>query len=47
MHKRWMEGPAYREAYEALEEEFALTAAAINARNLEELQNDLRQEHDQ
>jgi hypothetical protein len=31
MHEKWMEKPSYREAYEALEEEFALAAAAIDA----------------
>jgi len=42
-----MEAPAYRKAYEALDEEFALAAAATDARNLQELQNDRRQEYDQ
>jgi hypothetical protein len=32
MHRKWMEEPAYRRAYDALEEEFALAAAAIDAR---------------
>jgi len=32
MHEKWMEEPAYRAEYEALEEEFALAAAAIAAR---------------
>jgi len=32
MHEKWMEKPAYREAHEALEEEFALAAAVIDAR---------------
>ena len=36
MHKKWMEKPPYREAYEALEEEFALAAAAIDASALQE-----------
>jgi hypothetical protein len=43
MHKKWMAEPAYREAYEALEEEFAL--AAIDARNAESLVDDQLQEH--
>ena len=33
MHKRWMKNPKYRKAYEALEEEFVLAAAVIDARN--------------
>src|SRR5580693_3444382 len=33
MHKRWMKEPKYRKAYEALEEEFALASALIEARN--------------
>jgi ribosome-binding protein aMBF1 (putative translation factor) len=33
MHKKWMKEPAYRRAYDALEEEFALAAAVIDARN--------------
>jgi len=33
MHKTWMKRPAYRKAYDALEEEFALAAAVIDARN--------------
>ena len=44
MHEKWMEAPAYRKAYEAIDEEFALAAAAIDARNLQELKNDRRQE---
>ncbi len=32
LHERWMEDPAYREAYEALEEEFTLASALIEAR---------------
>jgi len=30
MHKKWMEEPAYRSAYEELEEEFALSDAVID-----------------
>jgi transcriptional regulator with XRE-family HTH domain len=33
LHKKWMERPKYRKAYEALEEEFALASAVIAARN--------------
>jgi transcriptional regulator with XRE-family HTH domain len=33
MHERWMKKPSYRKAYDALEEEFALAAAVIDARN--------------
>lgn len=33
MHKRWMEEPKYRKAYEALEDEFAVAKAVIAARN--------------
>jgi transcriptional regulator with XRE-family HTH domain len=33
MHKRWMREPKYRNAYEALEEEFVLASAVIDARN--------------
>jgi ribosome-binding protein aMBF1 (putative translation factor) len=33
MHRRWMEEPEYRKAYEALEGEFALAEAVIDARN--------------
>lgn len=33
MHKRWMKDPSYRKAYDALEEEFALAGAVIDARN--------------
>jgi len=36
LHEKWMEKPAYREAYEALEEEFALAAAAIDANGAQE-----------
>ena len=31
MHEKWMEKLSYREAYEALQEEFALAAAAMDA----------------
>jgi transcriptional regulator with XRE-family HTH domain len=33
MHKRWMEEPEYRKAYEALEGEFGLAKAELEARN--------------
>ena len=33
LHKKWMKGPKYRKAYEALEEEFVLASAVIDARN--------------
>jgi transcriptional regulator with XRE-family HTH domain len=33
MHKKWMKEPKYRKAYKALEEEFALASAVIDARN--------------
>src|SRR5438477_1972636 len=32
MHKKWMKQPKYRQAYEALEEEFALASAVLDAR---------------
>ena len=32
LHKEWLKKPAYRLEYEALEEEFSLTAALIDAR---------------
>lgn len=32
LHADWMQDPAYREAYDALEEEFALAQAIIEAR---------------
>ena len=32
LHKKWMKNPKYRREYEALEEEFSLTAALIEAR---------------
>ena len=32
LHKGWMKNPAYRREYDALEEEFSLTAALIEAR---------------
>ena len=32
LHKEWMEDPKYRREYEALEEEFSLVAALIEAR---------------
>ncbi len=33
LHKKWMKEPKYRKAYEALEDEFALASALIDARN--------------
>jgi len=33
MHKKWMRQPKYRKAYEALEKEFVLASAMIDARN--------------
>ena len=32
LHKKWMKEPGYRKEYEALEEEFALTAEVAKAR---------------
>ncbi len=32
LHERWMKSAGYRHEYEALEEEFSLTAALIDAR---------------
>ena len=32
LHKKWMNNPKYRREYEALEEEFSLAAALIEAR---------------
>ena len=32
LHKSWMKNPTYRREYEALEEEFSLAAALIEAR---------------
>jgi transcriptional regulator with XRE-family HTH domain len=33
LHKKWVKEPKYRKAYEALEKEFALASAVIDARN--------------
>ena len=33
LHKGWMKDPKYRREYQALEEEFSLTAAMIEARS--------------
>jgi ribosome-binding protein aMBF1 (putative translation factor) len=33
MHKKWINGPKYRKAYEALENELAVAKAVIAARN--------------
>jgi transcriptional regulator with XRE-family HTH domain len=33
LHKKWMTNPAYRRAYSALEEEFSLAGAFIEARS--------------
>src|SRR5437660_8743167 len=32
LHKKWMKNPKYRREYEALDEEFSLAAAMIEAR---------------
>jgi len=32
LHKKWMKNPKYRKEYEALEEEFSLISALIEAR---------------
>ena len=32
LHAKWLSGPAYRDAYEALDDEFELAAAMIEAR---------------
>ena len=45
MHEKWMEKPAYRQVYEALEEEFALAAAVIDARNAKTLPDNGSREH--
>jgi hypothetical protein len=41
MHKRWMDEPEYRNAYNALEEEFGLAKAVIEARNRQAAESDL------
>ncbi len=33
VHKKWLQDPTYREAYDSLAEEFALAAAVIEARS--------------
>jgi len=33
LHKKWLNKPGYKRAYDALEEEFSLTAALIEARS--------------
>lgn len=33
LHKKWLSKPGYKRAYDALEEEFSLTAALIEARS--------------
>lgn len=33
LHKKWMENPEYRKAYEELDEEFSLASALIEARS--------------
>lgn len=33
MHRTWMKEPKYRKAYEALEDEFVMASAVIDARN--------------
>jgi ribosome-binding protein aMBF1 (putative translation factor) len=32
LHQRWLDDPEYKDAYDALEEEFSLAAALIEAR---------------
>lgn len=32
LHKKWLKQPKYKKAYEALEEEFALASAVVDAR---------------
>jgi hypothetical protein len=32
LHRKWMKKPGYRNAYNALEEEFALAAAVLHVR---------------
>ncbi len=33
LHKKWMKSPKYRKAFEALEEEFVLASAILDARS--------------
>jgi len=33
MHKKWLKEPKYRQAYKALEKEFALASTVMDARN--------------
>ena len=33
MHKKWLKEPKYKEAYDALEEEFVLAGAVMDVRN--------------
>jgi transcriptional regulator with XRE-family HTH domain len=33
LHKKWLKDPAYKKEYDALEEEFALASALIEARS--------------
>lgn len=33
LHKKWIKEPKYRKAYEALEKEFVLASAVMDARN--------------
>jgi len=33
LHEKWMKEPEYRQAYDALEEEFALASALLKARD--------------
>jgi hypothetical protein len=37
LHKKWMNEPTYRKAYEVLEEEFVFASAVIDVRNCERL----------
>ena len=45
MHKKWMKQPAYRKAYDALEEEFALAAAVIATRKPQTRLHNSSREH--
>lgn len=37
LHRKWSEDPAYRSAYDALEEEFALMSSVVEARTRSKL----------
>jgi hypothetical protein len=34
LHEKWMKEPAYKQVYDALGEEFALTSALLKARDI-------------